>query len=948
MHTTALNRRFHAPNLASQDATAYLDHLISLPLASLNKEPTLISAEASTVESELTNLCYREYPTFLSVHRCSAAVRSAFDDFQGSLDQLLDSVPTLEDECRTFSRRTQGLSAHRNRSILVQDQQDKLLDLLELPQLMETCVRNGYYQEAMELSAHARGLRARYPGTRLVDDVAREVEGVEQLMLAQLFSLLREPVKLPTAMKTISYLRRMDLMEESSIGLAFLSGRLHNFRVQLLQIEKDRTDPVRYLRRYIDFFREHVYDISSQFTAMFDDFDSLISFTGQCVTDLVSLVESLVPQFSTDSAALSSILVQLGYCSLSFSRLGLDFAPLIAAPFAETVLATYAHAIAAASQKLSHTLRSATQGQGIPTDSLIDNDKRALLLASPPSFEARGDAPPPAISNFPPLATFLNETLSALNSLRLLAPVPLVFQIAELSADSISTVTEVVLEFVREAVMLHEVPNGVGTRPKHARTPSSPRAQLLRRNTETQLAPNVRAAKRRETQQICVSLAEGWMATVRYLQWALRDGVYDGMMEHPHEVLNRQVDQLSAWIALNRLSEASDDIGRTADSPPDSARNLTRTKSTLSMQPRALQMVPDAVHDVFGPPTSLAFSRPASPLLPGGKSVFMNGSEVTAVGVASSDDGLSSAHPALGQDVMFPKSAGHHLSEASDRPGGEAFSLQEGGHANLAESGTVEAHSPLRPSVQTTSDAPGVNTSDDQTKLLDGSTPPVAAEVSLSASPRTDIAEVDIPVDAGFNTHFQGSDHHLKPTTSSDQLDASTSVGVRNVPPSPLTIVTTFADPESSDEIVPVQGGKELEHSPVVTKPVASIVDPITFENSPLSIAGAGPGNTVATLGSPEGMFNEEATNTVQPESKESHLGAFSSGLDDDQAQHLNEAEVEVNSLVPSPAPSNPPTPDDTEEGTEVADTAQREGQQSASAASTGGAAKKKKKKKKK
>ena len=539
-----LQEEAQARHLAPDLSSTYLDLLVSLPLHSLLKEPSTISSEGSGVEAELTNLCFREYPIFISVHKCSAAVTSAFDDFEGSLGKLLDSVPALEDACKEFGDSARGNQAVRSKVVLVQEHQNKLVDFLEMPQLLETCVRNGHYQEAMELAAYAEGTRERHPNP-LVEDVTKEMEGVIHLMSVQLLALLREPVKLPTLVKAITYLRRLGTIAEDQLGIAFLVSRLHNFRAQQIHIERERAEPARYLRKYIDLFREHVYDAISQYTAIFSDSTRLTAFASLYVQDLVQLVNNLIPKVSPDPASMSSILVQLGYCALSFARVGLDFSALIGEPFIKTVVTAYSQAISGATTALAMTLRNATKNAAMPPDVLVSPDHRAAVLSNVDD-----------VAHFPPLALFTNAHLSALNAVRLLAPSILISRLTTIQAASLLASTGAVLQYLQQSSPVQDLSNG--DRPKHSRSPSSPRAHLLRRNTETQLSPEIRAARRREAQRVCVGFAEAWCLAVSSLVRGLYEGVYELQPEFERE-LKEKLAELEAWIDQHRPQESNGD-----------------------------------------------------------------------------------------------------------------------------------------------------------------------------------------------------------------------------------------------------------------------------------------------------------------------------------------------------------------------------------------------------
>lgn len=58
------------------------------------------------------------------------------------------------------------ISRKTNNLTLVKHPQ--LLEFLEIPQLMDTCVRNSYYEEALELMAYAKRLEKKYASISVI------------------------------------------------------------------------------------------------------------------------------------------------------------------------------------------------------------------------------------------------------------------------------------------------------------------------------------------------------------------------------------------------------------------------------------------------------------------------------------------------------------------------------------------------------------------------------------------------------------------------------------------------------------------------------------------------------------------------------------------------------------------------------------------------------------
>lgn len=119
----------------------------------------------------------------------------------------------------------------------------QLLELLEIPQVMDNCIRCECYDEALKLYLHVDRSRCKYPSIGLLNSLAGETERMKQFMTEQLLKDLRGNSQLPNCLRIVSLLRKLQVFTETEIRIKFLSVSMGvHVRFLLVHSEGERKD----------------------------------------------------------------------------------------------------------------------------------------------------------------------------------------------------------------------------------------------------------------------------------------------------------------------------------------------------------------------------------------------------------------------------------------------------------------------------------------------------------------------------------------------------------------------------------------------------------------------------------------------------------------------------------------------------------------------------------
>lgn len=410
-----------APHLSpalSADVTTdkYLNRLSTLSLEALqNTEPPSLAQSSHSTLLSLQALSNRSHRAFVTSADNLSTLSTSVPQLTREAQQLRDAIPKLDEVAVGFSTKYSKITDNaalerRKKAMQLSRNVDRLSDILELPSLLSTAVSaasvnsgtgasSTTYSSALDLHAHIKRLQTLYPESPLIQDVASQAEDAMKDMTSNLITGLRaQNLRLAAGMRTVGWLRRvapdLEMLQsdgaagtgEGALGAIFLVCRLAHLVSTLEALDplreladqetqrrvggKDKPDTTtwsggqqtdRYLKRYIEIFREQSFAIVSLYKNIFGSEQSeselassglrgadakakskpahsadplqrlppaLATFPMHLVQLLTDTMRAYLPNVR-DRSSRESLLTQLLYCAASLGRLGGDFGMIL-------------------------------------------------------------------------------------------------------------------------------------------------------------------------------------------------------------------------------------------------------------------------------------------------------------------------------------------------------------------------------------------------------------------------------------------------------------------------------------------------------------------------------------------------------------------------------------------------------------------------------------------
>ncbi|KAG5944829.1 hypothetical protein E4U53_006814 [Claviceps sorghi] len=361
---------------ADETMVAYLEQLAGLKVEAVQtSEPYAISQASHSLLLNIQALSKKSHRRLVESAASHSSLRQTLPRLARKASDLNEMVPRLDEQAELFSTqfnkanevKQDTILADRKRALRLLSNSERLVNVMEIPTLLNSAINSSpvNHSSFLDLYAHVQRLASLHASSPLIASVKHEADAAVRQMAADLIATLKVAnLKLANSLRTVGWLKRIvpDLVShptEEALSATFLVCRLSTLIVTLdaLSPLRDLADQEsnrnvestagwaggqhteRYLKRFIEVFREHSFGIVSVANSVDAGFPRpdgptadlmsplpsvLASFPLHLIGILTDTLQIYLPNLG-DNSTRESILTQVLYCAGSLGRLGADF-----------------------------------------------------------------------------------------------------------------------------------------------------------------------------------------------------------------------------------------------------------------------------------------------------------------------------------------------------------------------------------------------------------------------------------------------------------------------------------------------------------------------------------------------------------------------------------------------------------------------------------------------
>lgn len=414
--------------------------------------PDRLEAEGLALAQQTETLVFENYKTFLQLAVNVSRTRRSVHETKVLQGSLLEDVRHLETSCAAFAARASHIAEQRAANRAMMQHYPQILELLEVPRLVESCVKSRSYEKALELLGHCRKSLSQHP-VPVLKDIGHNVARSASLMQDQILAQLASDCDMETTIRSVDYLRRL---EPESDELR-LRQRFLVMREQWMENGKTAvpTSPVsRWLMGLAERLRTDLFYVVTQYQTLFSagqvpgSANLIWEFSYRKIDEFVQVLKSHMDRLN-DGEEIGAVMEQTMYCGSSLSRVGLDFRILTHSIFEGCICKMTRGRLEAAlfffSESLrTHDWRIDPSFEWGPTGTgALEGGEAPLGQNDGINIAEAGGAveslqPPSSLLKHPPLALLTNDLLDTLNHLRYCAVLSVADQLRALFRSTLS------------------------------------------------------------------------------------------------------------------------------------------------------------------------------------------------------------------------------------------------------------------------------------------------------------------------------------------------------------------------------------------------------------------------------------------------------------------------------------------------------------------------------